>query len=220
MRKSRPKVITGMSGLAMTVRENGLGMNNWRRWGGGRSAWHPFCLPWAWARCRKAASGRPPHVLPTPPSGAERRLPTGAATAHLPQAGSPCGCEPGNSGCGAERRAGAGDAPWGGREAPARSAPLRHPAYGPAGTGSLCEPSPVAHLPRPLRGRRAWPRCRGTVIRREAHSWRAPHGPSHRTSMACRWLLRRRTMQKTRTGKSLGTWMSNRRAGYGAPSTA
>jgi len=58
-------------------------------------------------------------------AGAERRLPAGAATAHLLCRGHAARQQGVGHRAARERGHVAGDAPWSGREAPARSAPLR-----------------------------------------------------------------------------------------------
>jgi hypothetical protein len=84
-------------------------------------------------------------------AGAERRLPAGAPTAHLLGRGGAVRERGAMQWVGGEQGSGAGDAPWGGRGAPARSAPVRHPAGGPTGSGSLREPPPAVNLVRPAR---------------------------------------------------------------------
>ena len=62
--------------------------------------------------------------------GAERRLLAGAGTAHLLRSGGAAGGEVGTVGRAEEGGQRAADAPWSGRGAPARSAPIRHPTGG------------------------------------------------------------------------------------------
>ena len=73
--------------------------------------------------------GRAPMAMVTHPHcGAERRLPAGAATAHLPSTASTPPARPAKHWAWCAAREGRlGDAPWGGRAAPARSAPIRRP---------------------------------------------------------------------------------------------
>ena len=114
--------------------------------------------------------------------GAERRLPAGAGTAHLWRgAGAMRECGAGQR-MRSSTRVAAGDAPWGGRGAPARSAPFRHPRR-------WCHGFRI--IARPLTG--GYPRA--------ACSMGGRHGASAWETIFRRSLLRRPTMEKRPAGR-------------------
>ena len=114
-------------------------------------------------------------------TGAERRLPPGAATAHLPphrsrRAGAS------RVGFRAARSEGcpAGDAPWGGRAAPACSAPVRHPPQWPTGVSSLREPPLAAVAGRPRVTDDPQTNGRGPTVCAVSQPFRLPPAPPRR----------------------------------------